>query len=390
MLMHASRRRFAQAAGAMALAGLAGPLRAQSARHAGAHAPTSKLVVGQSIPMTGAANEIGMAYAAGAKLFVGAHNEQVGRTGGTVFELRQLDDGYQADKAKANATKLLADGADVLFGFVGTASTDAGAAVAQQQGVPFFAPFAAADGLRNKAHGNVFHVRPSMADEAFAMLRQCSTLGQTRIAVVVDDDAMGRAALQAIQDAATELKLAAPVAVARVQPGSTQVAEAVAAIAKAQPQAILQASLSQTTSAFVREMRKTGYASALMTFSVVGIDPLYTSLGKDIRGVIISQVVPSPREASRTAIVKEYLAALADSDQIASYEGLEGFIAAKSLGEAVRRAGPAPTRAALLKAMTGMVDYDVGGFRINLRPPLRDANRSVDLVYITAEGRVLR
>jgi branched-chain amino acid transport system substrate-binding protein len=37
-----------------------------------------------------------------------------------------------------------------------------------------------------------------------------------------------------------------------------------------------------------------------------------------------------------------------------------------------------------------MNDYDVGGFRINLRPPLRDASRSVDLVYITAEGRVLR
>ena len=381
---HVSRRAFAQLTGAVGLMGLAGPLLAQTAaKRAG------RLVLGQSIPMTGAANEIGMAFAAGAKLFVDAHNERVG-AGGTVLELRQLDDGYQAEKARANATRLLADGADVLFGFVGTASAEAGAAVAQQQGAPFFAPFAAADALRDKAHGNVFHVRPSMADEAYAMLRQCDTLGQKRIAVVVDDDAMGRAALRAIQDAAGELKLAPPVAVATVSPGSTQVSGAVAAMVKAQPQAILQASLSQTTAAFVREMRKAGYASALMTFSVVGIDPLYTALGKDIRGVIISQVVPSPRETSRTPIVKEYLAALADSDQIASYEGLEGFIAAKAMAEAVRRAGAAPARAALVKAMAAMNDYDVGGFRINLRPPLRDASRSVDLVYITAEGRVLR
>ncbi len=381
---HVSRRAFGQLAGAVGLMGLAGPLPAQTAaKRAG------KLVLGQSIPMTGAASEIGMAFAAGAKLFVDAHNERVG-AGGTVLELRQLDDAYQADKARANAGKLLADGADVLFGFVGTASAEAGAAVAQQQGAPFFAPFAAADALRDKAHGNVFHVRPSMADEAYAMLRQCDTLGQKRIAVVVDDDAMGRAALQAIQDAAGELKLAPPIAVATVSPGSTQVSTAVAAMVKAQPQAILQASLSQTTAAFVREMRKSGYASALMTFSVVGIDPLYTALGKDIRGVIISQVVPSPRETSRTPIVKEYLAALADSDQIASYEGLEGFIAAKALAEAVRRAGATPARAALVKAMAGMNEYDVGGFRINLRPPLRDASRSVDLVYITAEGRVLR
>ncbi|RZI78540.1 MAG: ABC transporter substrate-binding protein [Variovorax sp.] len=378
-----SRRAFGRLAGAAGLLGLAGPLMAQTAKRAG------KVVLGQSIPMTGAANEIGMAFAAGAKLFVDNHNEHAA-AGGTMLELRQLDDGYQAAKAKANATKLLADGADVLFGFVGTASAEAGAAVAQQQGAPFFAPFAAADALRDKAHGNVFHVRPSMADEAYAMLRQCDTLGQKRIAVVVDDDAMGRAALQAIQDAAGELKLAPPIAVAKVPPGSTQVSAAVAEMAKAQPQAILQASLSPTTAAFVREMRKTGYASALMTFSVVGIDPLYTALGKDIRGVIISQVVPSPRETSRTAIVREYLAALADSDQTASYEGLEGFIAAKALAEAVRRAGPAPARAALVKAMATMNDYDVGGFRINLRPPQRDSSRSVDLVYITAEGRVLR
>ncbi|MET0540961.1 MAG: ABC transporter substrate-binding protein [Variovorax sp.] len=376
---------FALTGAAAALLALSGPLRAQTSPKRGA----GKLVLGQSIPMTGAANEIGMAFAAGAKLYVDQHNERIGSTG-TFLELRQLDDGYQADKARANATKLLADGADVLFGFVGTASAEAGAAVAQQQGAPLFAPFAAADDLRDRSHANVFHVRPSMADEAFAMLRQCDTLGQKRIGVVVDDDAMGRAALQAIQQAAQELKLPAPVAVARVQPGGTQVAAAVAEMTKAQPQAILQASLSQTAAAFVREMRKAGYASALMTFSVVGIDPLYTALGKEIRGVIISQVVPPPRDTSRTPIVREYLAALADSDQTASYEGLEGYIAAKALAEAARRAGPAPTRASLQKAMLGMNDFDVGGFRINLRPPLHDPSRPVDLVYITAEGRVLR
>ena len=61
----------------------------------------------------------------------------------------------------------VADGADVLFGFVGTASADAGAAVARAENAIFFAPFAASDALRDTANSNVFHVRPSMADEAF-------------------------------------------------------------------------------------------------------------------------------------------------------------------------------------------------------------------------------
>ncbi|MDB5828260.1 MAG: transporter substrate-binding protein [Variovorax sp.] len=390
--MQATRRGFTRTAAAIGMLSAVGATAALVATSAFAQTTRRttgwKVVVGQSIPMTGAANEIGMAFAAGAKLYVDGWNEH-GTTGPTL-ELRQLDDGYDAERAKTNSAKLLSDGADVLFGYVGTASSMAGAQVAQQQGAAFFAPFAAPDLLRDKAHANVFHVRPSMADEAFAMLRHCDILGQKRIAVVADDDAMGRAALQAVQDAATELKLAPPVATVFVKPGGTQVAAAVAAIAKAEPQTIIQASLSPTTAAFVREMRKTGYGSSFMTFSVVCIDPLYTALGKEIRGVIISQVVPSPRSSTTVAIVKEYLAAVGDSDQTASYEGLEGFIAAKALAEAARRAGPAPTRLALQKAMTGMTDYDVGGFRVNLRPPLHDAARAVDLVYITADGRVLR
>ena len=105
---------------------------------------------------------------------------------------------------------------------------------------------------------------------------------------------------------------------------------------------------------------------------------------------MISQVVPSPRP-SAIPIVKEYLAAIENSDQAPSYEGLEGFIATKAAAEAVRRGGgKACTPATLQRAMAGMTDYDVGGFRINLRPGLRDPGRSIDLISITKEGRILR
>src|SRR5207237_6177853 len=67
------------------------------------------------------------------------------------------DLGYSPAKAAANAQKLLADGADVLFGFVGTASSVAGAEVAAKEGAIFFAPFAASDTLRDSRHTNVFH-----------------------------------------------------------------------------------------------------------------------------------------------------------------------------------------------------------------------------------------
>ncbi|HVZ46868.1 MAG TPA: ABC transporter substrate-binding protein [Ramlibacter sp.] len=349
---------------------------------------TRKIVVGQSVPLTGAADQIGLAFAGGAKLYFDAFNSRKTNPGWT-FELRQLDDGYSAQKAAANAKKLLDEGADVLFGFVGTASSDAGAEVAVKEGAIFFAPFAASDALRNAAHPNVFHVRPSLADEAFKMVRHCATLGQTRMAVVAEDDAMGKAGLAAVQQALAEQKLSPLVGVAFVPVNSDKVDGAVASLLKANPQAVIQVSLFNTTAAFIRKMRKTGYAGAFMNFSVVGIDPLFSALGKDIGGVVISQVVPSPKQ-SAIPIVKEYLAAIDTSDQTPSYESLEGFIAAKTLSEAVHRAGKNLDKASLQRAMAAMTDYDVGGFRINLRAGVHDSVRAIDLVTITPEGKVVR
>lgn len=341
-------------------------------------------VLGQSAPLTGAASEIGLAFAAGAKLYVDGFNQRPDAP--VRVELRQLDDGYVAEKAGANARQLLAEGADALFGFVGTASTLAAATVAKAQGAVLFAPFAPPDSLRDAAHPNVFFVRPSMADEAFKMVQHCATLGLTRIAVVGEDDAMGRAGVEAVHRAIRELKLPAPVATAFMPGQSKQVDAAVATVQAAQPQAVIQAALFQSTAAFIQKMRKTGYAGAFLNFSAVGIDPLYIALDKDIGGVVVSQVVPSPRSRA-TPIVREYLAAIDQSDLSPGYEGLEGFIAAKAICEAARRGGRGPT---LARTLAGMTTYDVGGFRLNLRAGVREATSAIDLVSITADGRVIR
>ena len=390
--MNLSRRLWLGKVGAtMLLGGGLGASRigqAQTARTASTAAART-VILGQSVPLTGAASEIGLAFAAGCRLYA-THFNETHAANGIHLKLLQLDDGYDAARATANARTLLTtDTADMLFGFVGTASSEAGAAAAAQQGTLLFAPFAASDSLRAAAHPNVFHVRPSMADEAFKIVRQCATVGQTRIALVGDEDAMGRAGLAAVQQAMTDQKLGPLVASALVPAAGDKLDAALAAVQKQNPQAIVLVSLSSTTANVIRKLRKGGYSGAFMAFSIVGIDPLYAALGKDIGGIVISQVVPSPRP-SGIPIVKEYLAAIDNSDQTASYEGLEGFIAAKAAGEAVRRAGRGFTPASLQRVMAGMTDYDVGGFRINLRPGLRDPQRSIDLISITADGRVLR
>ena len=366
--------------------------RSCSNRHAGKLAPRRvwsapsgrPLIVGQSVPLTGAASEIGLAYAGGAKLYLSNFNSRADSP--VRIEVRQLDDGYSGERAAANATKLLAEGAELLFGFVGTASSAAGAAVAKQQGAVFLAPFAAPDSLREPSQGHVFMVRPSMANEAFKIVQHCATLGLTRIAVVGEDDAMGRAGLEAVNKAIVELKLPPLAASAFMPSNSRQVGAAVATIKAAQPQAIIQAALFQSTAAFIQQMRKTGYIGTFLNFSAVGINPLYTALGNDIGGVVVAQVVPPPRSMS-VPVVREYTAAIENSDESPSYESLEGFIAAKVLAEAVRRGGRGPE---LQKTLTAMRSYDVGGLWLNLRARPRENMASIDLISITADGRTIR
>ena len=376
--MDTSKRKLLGAAVATGMLASVAPRRVWSA-------PSGRpLIVGQSVPLTGAASEIGLAYAGGAKLYLSNFNSRADSP--VRIEVRQLDDGYSGERAAANATKLLAEGAELLFGFVGTASSAAGAAVAKQQGAVFLAPFAAPDSLREPSQGHVFMVRPSMANEAFKMVQHCATLGLTRIAVVGEDDAMGRAGLEAVNKAIVELKLPPLAASAFMPSNSRQVGAAVATIKAAQPQAIIQAALFQSTAAFIQQMRKTGYIGTFLNFSAVGINPLYTALGNDIGGVVVAQVVPSPRSMS-IPVVREYTAAIENSDESPSYESLKGFIAAKVLAEAVRRGGRGPE---LQKTLTAMRSYDVGGLWLNLRARPRENMASIDLISITADGRTIR
>lgn len=350
-----------------------------------------KLVVGQSVPLTGAADQIGLAYLNGAKLYFDAINAKNGAAGYKI-EVKAMDDGYNPAKAAANARQLIDEEVDALFGFVGTASCDAAFAVAKPANALFFAPFAASDTLRDTALSNVFHVRPGLADEAYKVARHCATLNQDRIAVFAEDDAMGRAGLAAVNQALVDLKRPPIVASALSPVNSDKVDAAVALLVKAQPQAIIQVSLFNSSAAFIRKMRRAGFGGQFLNFSVVGIDPLFSALGKEIGGVVISQVVPSPRSVG-TPIIKEYLSVLNETDQTPSYESVEGYIAARTFAEGVRRSasgGGKPDRAGLQKAFESMTDYDAGGFRVNLRAKKYESLRAIDLVTITPDGKVVR
>lgn len=96
-----------------------------------------KLLLGQSVPLTGAADQIGLAYFNGAKMYFDAINAKNGAAGYKI-EVKTMDDGYSATRAAANAKLFINEGVDALFGFAGTASCDAAYAVTKTSGIHFF------------------------------------------------------------------------------------------------------------------------------------------------------------------------------------------------------------------------------------------------------------
>jgi ABC-type branched-subunit amino acid transport system substrate-binding protein len=372
-----SRRRFTGLLAASALVG-APSLRAQSG---------NRLVLGQSAAFTGAAAQLGIQFHAGAKLFFDQLNAQ-GGVNQTRIEIRQLDDGYEPDRCAENTKRLLADDVFALFGYIGTPTSVVALPLATQAEVPFFAPFTGAMSLRLPFNRMAFHLRASYNDETELIVRQLTNLGLKRIAVFHQNDAYGRAGLDGTVLALSKRSLE-PVATGTVERNSVDVAQAVATINAARPDAVVQISAYASCAAYIKAARRAGYGGTFYNVSFVGTQALADALGKDGAGVAISQVVPSPYSPSRP-ITREFLAAIAQGgNQVqANYSSLEGFMAAKLFAEGLRRAGGRMTRDALISGLEGIRDFSMGGFNVSFSPTNHVASSFAELSMITSDGRI--
>lgn len=56
--------------------------------------------------------------------------------------------------------------------------------------------------------------------------------------------------------------------------------------------------------------------------------------------------------------------------------------------EALKRAGPRPTRAKVMDALASLHDYDLGGIRISYGPKNRIGSRYVEVTVIGGDGKL--
>jgi branched-chain amino acid transport system substrate-binding protein len=354
-----------------------------------AWAQARTLVLGQSAAFSGPAAQLGIQMKRGAKIWFDQVNAAGGIHGQTI-ELRTADDGYEPDRCKANTDKFIKDDAFALFGYVGTPTCLAALPLVNEARIPFFGPFTGAEALREPFSRSVFHVRASYYDETGLIVKQLTALELRKIAVFYQNDSYGKAGLEGVKRALKPLGLE-PVALGTVERNTVDVAKAVQEIVSRQPDAVVQISAYRSCAAFIREARKAGYGGTFYNVSFVGTQALADELGREARGIMVSQVMPFPFSTT-TAISREYLDAVsrAGGDARPNYSSMEGYMAAKVLTEGLRRAGRNATRDGLVAALESIQNAAFGGFYVNFGPRQHVASHFVDLSMLTEDGRVRR
>jgi branched-chain amino acid transport system substrate-binding protein len=155
---------------------------------------------------------------------------------------------------------------------------------------------------------------------------------------------------------------------------------------------VVQISAYKSCAAFVREARKAGYGGTFYNVSFVGSQALADELGKEGRGVMISQVMPHPLSTT-FGITRDYLDAVkrGGSSNPPNYSSDRRLRRrARVFTEGLRRAGRSLTREALVGGLEVLGGWTWAALRSASRRNRHAGSSFVELTVLTEDGKVRR
>lgn len=345
------------------------------------------ILLGQSAAFSGPSGELGREYRQGAHLVFDHVNAQGGIHGRQVVMVYR-DDQYNPELTLSNTQKFIdKDKVFALFGYLGTPTVKAALPFINQKTIPLIAPLTGAQIIRSPMKKNVFNIRASYHQEIKAIVSYLMRYGRKSIAIAYQNDAFGRDGLQGLKKALAKHQLKT-VAETTVERNSSETGAAARKVALARPDAVLVVSSYGTVSSFISQLRSSGSNAQVLTLSFVGSNALARSLPKEHRhGIGISQVVPFPWDR-RTPVVRDYQNKISKLNPDISYSfvGLEGYIAASMLVQALQKAGPDLTRQRFMTAIESLGKVDLGGYEVEFGPKQRNGSDVVHLTFLVGRS----
>ena len=344
---------------------------------------SDEIVIGSSLALGGHAGFLGTQYLHGAMCLIKQINDE-GGIHHRKIKLIAHDDGYDPPRCVANTNRLIhKDNVFSLFCYVGTPTTVKIIDIVEKTKTPLLGIFSGADKLRFPFRHYIFNVRSSYYHETNAIVRYfVEKKGLQRIAVFYQYDDYGFDGLKGTQIALQKHNLS-PVATGSFVRGTIEIEDALDKIRSSKAEAVIMIGTYSPCAEFIKEARASGYNPLFHNVSFVGGDKLVQELGDLAEGVLITQVVPPPTERLLLPACEQYSRLLAKyySQDNPNFVGFEGFINARILIEALRRAGRDISREGFIRALESIKEHYVGiGAVINFGP--RD-HQGMDDVYLT-------
>ncbi len=344
---------------------------------------SNEIVIGSSLALGGHASFLGTQYLHGAMSLINHINKEGG------IHMRKIrliayDDEYDPPRCVANTKKLINnDKVFCLFCYVGTPTSVKIIDIVEENKIPLLGLFTGADKLRFPFRHYIFNVRSSYYHETQAVVRYfIEKKGLSRIAVFYQYDDYGFDGLKGTQIALQKYNLS-PVTTGSFKRGTLEIGEALDKIQSSKAEAVVMIGTYSPCAKFIKEARAREYNPLFHNVSFVGADKLVQELGDAGEGVLITQVVPPPTERILLPATDQYCRLLAKyyPQDEPNFVSFEGFINAKILIEALRRAGRDVSRDSFIRVLESIREHYVGiGASINFGP--RD-HQGMDNVYLT-------
>lgn len=327
-----------------------------------AQAP-APIVVVMSYSGGATADRRGYAVISGVKAYFGRVNAH-GGVGGRQLVIETFDDRGDPRLHADGVRRLVREkGAVAILGCVGDAICEASAGVAAELHVPLVAALSGSATLSRERNPYVFRVRAEALRELDAVAVQLAQLACTRVAVLSDRSA-GSESDPVILDALRSHGLKATlVRVDALTPAGLE--GTLRALGGGDYQAVLTNLAPHTVDLFVDAglSARDEWPSVLMTTANGDLMPL--AAGFKGRVVGFTQVVPNAelianplaRELNEDA--ERYSGSTAVTPQ-----GMEGYIGARLLVDALRKAGPKANAEQLFTALSAIDDLSLDGFHL--------------------------
>lgn len=343
------------------------------------------VVIGQSVPISGADPSAGRALREGAEAYI-RHINQNGGIGGRPVHLITLDDGGDVEAYRRNLERLInVDKAIAIINCLGDLHCSAAAEMVDTGGVPVVGAMSGSARLRARTR-NVFHTRADHAQEAGALARQLKTLGVRKLAYV--NETGGASEQAVVARAAFEEAGIAVESFELTSSRGVEVDRLLVAIDGRFDAATLDVSADTYFAFSVGGVGERREWPPIMT-TLAG--PSVRLLARSFRGRMVgfTAVVPNPERAAIPLVrefqknVDKYVAGSA-----VSFEGLEAYINARVCINALKRTKSASGKE-LIAVLGDLREFDLDGFTVPVAARGVRTNHWVDVGVVSRQGAFL-